>query len=111
MHALTRPLTLALQLNDAALLVEARQLIRDWLTRFGNQHETLRLLELAEALLLRVTRVERSDLEHAADLIEVAAAEAEAVDNWPVERAALEVLIRLRSRLGADKTSVDSMRE
>ena len=60
---------------------------------------------------MRATRVEQSDLEHAADVIEVAAAEAEAADNRPVERAALEVLIRLRSRLGADNASVDDLRE
>jgi hypothetical protein len=87
----TRPLTLALQLNDRDLLTQARQFIRDWIARFGYRHEALRLVELAEALLLRRSRIGHEDFEVAAEALEAAAADANADNNWTVERAALDI--------------------
>ncbi|MGH2562769.1 MAG: DUF4209 domain-containing protein [Thermomicrobiales bacterium] len=110
-HAITRPLAIAVSLNDAALLKRARVAINSRFDQFVSRGEYRWTFELAKTMLLRANRVEQADLERAASCVELAAEHYAQQENGLMERSAYELVGKLRAKLRPDQGEIDDLRE
>jgi hypothetical protein len=109
-HAITRPLTLAIELNNQELLEAARRAINERLDLLVQREEFRWIIELAQTFLLRARKLNVGDLIHAADCVALAATHFEREENELLEHQMRELEISLRSKLKSSTESLDSLR-